>query len=160
MLRQFVQKLGMVGTGVLITVSSMLISVIIRTIISFLSGHTSNLIPNLLIAAVVPFIIAPVMSTIFLRLLAQIEKAEQDNAKLIVELQSALATAKTLSGLLPICATCKKIRDDAGYWHQVEVYIHNHTEVDFSHGLCPDCVKDVQDQIAKLKQKRKIPLRE
>ena len=160
MLRQFVQKLGTVGTGVLITVSSILISVIIRTIISFLSGPTSNLIPNLLITAIIPLIVAPAMSTIFLRLLAQVDKAEQDNAKLVVELQSALATAKTLSGLLPICATCKKIRDDAGYWHQVEVYIHNHAEVDFSHGLCPDCVKDVQDQIAKIKHNRQAPLNE
>ncbi|KAA3658214.1 MAG: response regulator, partial [Chloroflexi bacterium] len=72
------------------------------------------------------------------------------------ELQNALATAQTLSGLLPICATCKKIRDDTGYWHQVEEYIRDHAEVDFSHGICPDCVKDIQDQIAKLKNKRRV----
>ncbi len=160
MLRQLIRKLGVIRTGILITVSSMFISVCLRGIISYISGIDSDFIPNLTIAAVVPLIIAPFMSYFFVGLLAQIDKAEQENAKLVIELQNALATAKTLSGLLPICATCKKIRDDAGYWHQVEVYIHNHAEVDFSHGLCPDCVKDMQDQIAKIKHKRQVSLRE
>jgi AmiR/NasT family two-component response regulator len=57
------------------------------------------------------------------------------------ELQEALAKVKTLSGLLPICASCKKIRDDQGYWHQIEVYIRDHSEANFSHGICPDCKK-------------------
>jgi hypothetical protein len=55
------------------------------------------------------------------------------------ELQSALANVKMLTGMLPICASCKNIRDDEGYWHQVEVYIRSHSEVEFSHGICPDC---------------------
>jgi hypothetical protein len=50
-------------------------------------------------------------------------------------------TVKTLSGYLPICASCKKIRDDKGYWNQVEAYISEHSEIEFSHGLCPDCAK-------------------
>ncbi|MCK6627052.1 MAG: response regulator [Anaerolineae bacterium] len=56
------------------------------------------------------------------------------------ELQAALDNVKTLRGLLPICASCKKIRDDEGYWQQVEVYIRDHSEADFTHGLCPDCL--------------------
>src|SRR5664279_2256304 len=56
-----------------------------------------------------------------------------------LELSEALANLRTLRGLVPICAACKKIRDDAGYWHQVEAYIHAHTEAEFSHGLCPEC---------------------
>jgi two-component system, response regulator PdtaR len=55
------------------------------------------------------------------------------------ELQAALERIKTLSGLLPICAGCKRIRDDRGYWQQVELYIQDHSEVRFSHGLCPEC---------------------
>jgi hypothetical protein len=55
------------------------------------------------------------------------------------ELQFALANVKMLTGMLPICASCKNIRDDEGYWHQVEVYIRDHSEVEFSHGICPDC---------------------
>lgn len=67
--------------------------------------------------------------------------AQQEKEELIRELQSALLKIKTLSGLLPICSSCKKIRDDKGYWHQVEVYIKKHSEADFSHGLCPECAR-------------------
>ena len=56
-------------------------------------------------------------------------------------LQAAMNQIKTLSGLIPICASCKKIRDDKGYWNQVEVYIQQHSEAEFSHGFCPDCMK-------------------
>jgi PAS domain S-box-containing protein len=55
-------------------------------------------------------------------------------------LYKAFKDIKTLRGILPICAACKKIRDDAGYWHQVEEYVHAHTEADFSHGICPECI--------------------
>ena len=57
-----------------------------------------------------------------------------------VDLQKALSEVKTLTGLLPICSGCKKIRDDQGYWKQVEIYIMQHTEARFTHGLCPDCL--------------------
>ena len=59
------------------------------------------------------------------------------------ELQKALSEIKTLSGLLPICASCKKIRDDKGYWNQIELYIRDHTEAEFSHGLCPICAENL-----------------
>jgi PleD family two-component response regulator len=61
--------------------------------------------------------------------------------KLISELQEALAKVKTLSGLLPICSSCKKIRDDKGYWNQIETYIRQHSEADFTHSICPKCAK-------------------
>ncbi|MGD1046812.1 MAG: PAS domain-containing protein [Bacteroidota bacterium] len=64
---------------------------------------------------------------------------EEDKQKLLNKLQKALTQIKTLSGLLPICSVCKKIRDDKGYWKQVEDYIQNHTDVTFTHGVCPDC---------------------
>jgi PAS domain S-box-containing protein len=57
------------------------------------------------------------------------------------KLQDALAKVKILSGLLPICANCKKIRDDKGYWNQIEAYIRDHSEADFSHSICPECAK-------------------
>ncbi len=59
------------------------------------------------------------------------------------ELQAAMAKINTLSGLLPICANCKKIRDDEGYWQDVAVYIRDHSEAEFSHGLCPDCAREL-----------------
>ncbi len=66
---------------------------------------------------------------------------EKEKEVVIKELQKALSDVKALSGLLPICSNCKKIRDDKGYWNQIEVYISEHSEADFSHSLCPDCVK-------------------
>jgi len=65
----------------------------------------------------------------------------KEREKLIQELQEALAKVKTLSGFLPICMSCKKICDDKGYWEQVGVYIRDHSEAEFSHGICPDCMK-------------------
>ncbi len=64
------------------------------------------------------------------------------------ELEQALSKVKKLSGLLPICAVCKKIRDDKGYWQQVEVYIHERSEADFSHGVCPECARKLYPEYA------------
>lgn len=71
------------------------------------------------------------------------EKAQlaEERDKLIIALQEALAKVKQLSGFLPICASCKKIRDDRGYWNQIESYIHDHSEAEFTHGLCPECAR-------------------
>jgi DNA-binding response OmpR family regulator len=71
---------------------------------------------------------------------ALLEKEKQQQ-KLIQELQEALAEIKTLKGFIPICASCKKIRDDEGYWNQLEAYISKRTEAVFSHGLCPECAE-------------------
>jgi len=65
----------------------------------------------------------------------------QERKKLLEDLQEALARVKLLSGLLPICAGCKNIRDEEGYWHQVEAYIRDHSEADFSHSVCPRCAR-------------------
>ncbi len=59
----------------------------------------------------------------------------------IGELRHAIEQIKTLRGIVPICAGCKKVRDDTGYWQQVEAYVSLHTEAEFSHGFCPDCIK-------------------
>jgi len=70
-------------------------------------------------------------------------KQERDN------LQDALAEVKRLSGLLPICANCKNIRDDKGYWNQIEAYIRDHSEADFSHSICPECAKNLYPEFYK-----------
>jgi DNA-binding response OmpR family regulator len=62
-------------------------------------------------------------------------------AERVRDLETALAKVKTLSGMLPICAACKKIRDDRGYWTQIESYIRHHSEAEFSHGFCPECAQ-------------------
>ena len=69
------------------------------------------------------------------------KKAEEGRIETITELQKALSEIKTLRGFLPICSHCKNIRDDKGYWNQIESYIHENSEAEFSHGICPECAK-------------------
>jgi len=71
----------------------------------------------------------------------KIKQTDEEKSKVIKELQTALERVKTLSGMLPICASCKKIRDDQGYWNQIESYIAKHSEAEFSHGICPECAR-------------------
>lgn len=73
--------------------------------------------------------------------ITELKEKEREREELIQKLQEALSKVKKLSGLLPICSSCKKIRDDKGYWRQIEVYIREHSEAEFSHALCPECVK-------------------
>ncbi|MBF0118712.1 MAG: GAF domain-containing protein [Desulfobacterales bacterium] len=75
------------------------------------------------------------------------EKLKKSNT----ELQEALSHVKTLRGLLPICANCKKIRDEKGYWNKVESYIKDHTDADFTHGICPECIKKLYPELSQFK---------
>lgn len=71
------------------------------------------------------------------------KRLERERDSYIEKLQEALASVRTLRGLLPICASCKKIRDDEGYWHRVEHYVKDRTHAEFSHSICPDCAKEL-----------------
>jgi methyl-accepting chemotaxis protein len=82
--------------------------------------------------------------------------ADAEREKLIKELKSAFANIKTLSAMLPICASCKKIKDDKGYWKQVEVYITEHTDTLFSHGMCPECEKKAYAELEKFMKDKKV----
>jgi len=81
------------------------------------------------------------------RSLAEQSRGAEEREKLIGELQETMAQVKVLRGILPICANCKKIRDDKGYWKQVESYIRDHSEADFSHSICPECAKILYSDI-------------
>lgn len=85
----------------------------------------------------------------FIHDISERKKAEAERENLIQELQAALANVKALSGLLPICASCKKIKDDQGYWQQVETYIGHHTAAEFTHGLCPECTQRYWEGVRK-----------
>jgi len=82
-------------------------------------------------------------------------KAEEKKDALISELKAAMSKVQMLSGLLPICASCKKIRDDRGYWNRIESYIRSHSEAEFSHGICPDCAKELYPELHKNDPKKK-----
>lgn len=77
---------------------------------------------------------------------ARVAVLQQHLAQRVEELQNALATVKQLSGLLPICAYCKRIRRDDNYWQQLEAYIAEHSEADFSHGVCPPCLEKAKKE--------------
>jgi len=75
------------------------------------------------------------------KLLTERREAMAAQKRLIAQLEEAMSKVKTLSGLLPICSACKKIRDDQGYWQKLETFVHEHSEAEFSHSICPDCMK-------------------
>jgi len=81
---------------------------------------------------------------------SQNEELEQHRERLEEMVDEALSEITTLSGLLPICSYCKKVRDDKGYWEQIESYIEEHSDAEFSHGMCPDCLKRELSNIDKM----------
>ena len=76
------------------------------------------------------------------------KRAEQERERLVGELQEALAQVKALKGFIPICASCKNIRDDEGYWQQIESYLCEHTDLEFTHGICPACLEKLYPEFA------------
>lgn len=84
-----------------------------------------------------------------IRILLRLKNALDERDRFIHKLQEALSKVKTLSGLLPICSSCKKIRDDRGYWKQIEDYIREHSPANFSHSICPECAKRLYPEFYK-----------
>jgi len=84
------------------------------------------------------------------------KQAEEERSRLILELQKALSEIKKLSGMLPICASCKKIRDDKGYWKQIELYIKEHSEADFSHSICPECAEKLYPEFLPFVERKDV----
>jgi len=81
-------------------------------------------------------------------------EAEREKEALIKKLQAALDNIKTLKGLLPMCAWCKKVRDDRGYWEKVEAYIEKHSEATFTHGICPECLQKISPEFFEGKKEK------
>jgi len=90
-----------------------------------------------------------------IRDISERKQHEHELNKLIASLKDSLTKVRLLSGLLPICASCKKIRDDKGYWNQIEEYIRAHSEAEFSHGICPDCSQKLYPEYHRQKQSNK-----
>lgn len=93
------------------------------------------------LAIVCPLVIATPVAYFFLKLLQEVETQKNAIEDANRRLEIALRDVRELSGMLPICSSCKKIRDDEGYWSQIETYIMKHTKADFTHGLCPECAQ-------------------
>ena len=141
---RFINKPGylLLITSGSIFVSEILIMTVLRSVTT-LSPFKEVLMDAVLLSVT----IFPVLYFFVFRLLnrhiAQRRLAEAEKDALIAELHTALDEVKTLRGIIPICASCKKIRDDKGFWQQVEVYVSAHSEAMFSHGSCPECTEKI-----------------
>ena len=110
-----------------------------------LSEVRSPFIKAVLISGIIAIISIAVGAGLFFKITDPILVKLRDS---IAKLEKALRDVKTLRGIVPICSFCKKIRNDKGYWDQLEAYVSSHTEADFSHGLCPDCLREHYPDIA------------
>jgi hypothetical protein len=119
-------------------------------------SHFVTILFNTVIATIAVYFAIRQYSSINNRLAASIieqKKLAEERTELILELTEALDNIKKLSGLLPICMYCKKIRDEKGDWKQIESYISEHSETEFSHGICPDCLKYAEKEVKDLSKK-------
>ena len=121
------------------------ISVFIITAADFYAGHSFQ---NYFVELWNSFVHLSFFAVVTI-LLAKLKSDFEERAAIILELQKALKEIKTLTGLLPICAWCKNVRDDKGYWKNVESYISEHSDAEFTHGICPDCLKKVSPEVYK-----------
>ena len=88
-----------------------------------------------------------VFGCLMARTVGRLEQSEHQKDEAIRKLERTIEEIRTLRGIIPICAGCKKIRDDEGAWHQVEVYVRAHSEAEFSHGMCPDCLQAAHEEL-------------
>jgi hypothetical protein len=135
--------LSTVGTIFLLEALVMLLLIYSPPINSYQEMFIDASLLSLIIFPVLYFLIfRPLRIHIDLR-----RKAEAEKDALIVELHKALDEVKILRGLIPICASCKNIRDDNGFWQQLEVYISAHSDAQFSHGICPECTRELYPEL-------------
>ncbi|MBN2704409.1 MAG: hypothetical protein JXR23_09390 [Pontiellaceae bacterium] len=140
MLEKLVRKKGILYATVFATAMSTLASVGITATIVY-CFHLPNMGATFVIATICPLLIAPFVAYTIFRLYEKTDRSREELEKLNQQLAATLTEVKELSGLLPICSSCKKIRDDKGYWNHLEAYISKHSKANFSHGICPDCAQ-------------------
>lgn len=103
---------------------------------------------GIVLCTVAPILIFPVPAWFFFQTFVKLQDVEMELLKKNEALEEALKEVNTLSGLLPICCCCKKIRDDQGYWKEVEQYIEDHSRLKLTHGFCPDCVNTMYPEFS------------
>lgn len=111
--------------------------------LELLPFYKSDFFRLFLIVTIVVISISTAWIVILTKEIIKRKKVQKEREKLIEELQDALSKIKTLSGLVPICSNCRKIRDGEGYWRQIEEYLEKHTDALFSHGICSDCAEEL-----------------
>lgn len=134
-------KVIAISTGIIVSCSLIFTAV---TLIIF-QGYIDFL--GIAIAISAPSIIFPPVAKAFLTMFVRLQQTENELRQKHVALKKSLHEIKTLSGLLPMCCNCKKIRDDEGYWNELEQYICDHSEAKLTHGFCPSCVQKLYPDI-------------
>lgn len=139
MKQNIVLRIGLIPSTLIFTAAAVIVSVLL-TVVLFDFFVIELTVRNAISAVIIPSLVAPPIILYYGKLLVAIANTEGVLRDRTSQLEAALADVKQLSGLLPICASCKDIRDDQGYWNAIERYISSRTEATFTHGLCPDCV--------------------
>ncbi len=152
--------LGRIGI-IRMTIAAVLFFMLLASGLSVVIGillDNDNLIRSVFTASVCAFLIGTPVVYSFFHLIRKLQVSQMELEVTNEQLRIALKDVKELSGLLPICASCKKIRDSKGYWNQLESYIESHSSAQFSHGLCVECAEALygrEDWFKKIKYKAK-----
>jgi hypothetical protein len=131
-----------VAVTLIIVAFSILIT---TTALIIFQGYVDVLGLSICIAA--PVLILPLPARSFFAMYVRIQKTEEKLRTQNQELEKSLEQIKVLSGLLPICCNCKKIRDDEGYWSEIEQYFNSHSDLQLTHGICPECVMKLYPEL-------------
>ena len=142
MFAKTLKKFGAKGATLIFTVGTVVLSLVLTKLSAILIGEP---LPRMAVGVAVlfPIIIGSPPMFFHFRALEEVSKSRKELALTNQKLKKALSEVKELGGLLPICSYCKKIRDDQGYWNQLEIYIRDHSKAEFSHGFCPDCAEKI-----------------
>lgn len=148
MFAKTLSKYGVKGATIILNLAVSVISLIITLLIWILSGEY---MPPFAfgMAALMPLILGTPIGYFHFRAMEEISNNREELARVNSKLEKALSEVKELSGLLPICSFCKRIRDDKGYWNQLESYIRDHSKAEFSHSFCPECAEKVYPEYFK-----------
>jgi hypothetical protein len=150
----FAHRLARYGATAMVVITTVIIVLFSLAITSIslviFQGYIDRL--GLAICVAAPLLIFPLPARLFFTTFLRLQTAEEELRKRNLALELALQEVKTLSGLLPICCACKKIRDDQGYWNDVENYISDHSDLQLTHGFCPDCVARLYPELPPLHQ--------
>jgi hypothetical protein len=140
-----ISRIGVNQTVFVVTAAIMLCSVLF-TCVCLLVFQGSIDVLGIVLCTVAPMLIFPLPARLFFQMFLKLQATEKELLQKNKNLEEAIDQLHTLSGLLPICSFCKKIRDDKGYWREVEQYIEDHSQLRLTHGFCPDCINTMYPQ--------------
>lgn len=146
MIEKLLHRLGRKRTTLLLSAVCISLSVLISSTVWFLLGF-QYLFCVVIISFLCPFVMAPPIIYFYSRLSEELETSRKKLEASNRELRKNLQEITELRGLLPICAWCKSIRDDTGYWSSIESYLLKHSNAEFSHSVCPDCAKKLTGEM-------------